>query len=192
MAWGLAAMTVAELEYIEDSSMPSWLNLTEGVFQAQVARWDTGNCNGGLRWQIWPYQNGYNTKDATSNGGLFQLSVRLARYTKNQTYSYGAYISGAAYMYSVKNGEKSKWDGTVGIEEQMSATSLFASNLIAFEHMHITTQNTSTSTAQNMSSTPTGTQGEATRSTTKVHGGNHPLRSWFGSAIALVLFSGLV
>lgn len=101
MAWGLAAITAAELEYIEDSSMPSWLNLTEGVFQAQVARWDTGNGNGGLRWQIWPYKNGYNTKDATSNGGIFQLSVRLARCTKNQTYSYGAYTSGAAYMYIV-------------------------------------------------------------------------------------------
>lgn len=58
-----------------------------------------------LQWRlalaIWPYQNGYNTKDATSNGGVFQLSVRLGRYTQNQTYSHGAYISGAAYMYSV-------------------------------------------------------------------------------------------
>lgn len=62
-----------------------------------------------LQWRlalaIWPYQNGYNTKDATSNGGVFQLSVRLGRYTQNQTYSHGAYISGAAYMYSVTNGE---------------------------------------------------------------------------------------
>lgn len=154
MAWGLAAMTAAELEYIEDSSMPSWLTLAEGVFQAQIARWDTRSCNGGLRWQIWPYQIGYNTKDAISNGGLFQLSARLARYTKNQTYSdwaekiwdwsasvpilntaewtigdaldvesdckshgdlqwtysYGAYISGAAYMYNVVSTQvKSEW-----------------------------------------------------------------------------------
>lgn len=45
MAWGLAAIIGAEPEYIEDSSMPAWLTLAEGVFQAQVARWDTGNCN---------------------------------------------------------------------------------------------------------------------------------------------------
>ncbi|OQD86937.1 hypothetical protein PENSOL_c081G03372 [Penicillium solitum] len=49
MAWGLTAIIGAEPEYIEDSSMPAWLTLAEGVFQAQVARWDTGNCNGGLR-----------------------------------------------------------------------------------------------------------------------------------------------
>lgn len=145
MAWGLAAMTAAELGYPQDTSMPSWASLAEGVFQAQVPRWDTETCRGGLRWQIFPYQAGYNVKNAISNGGLFQLSARLARYTNNQTYSewaekiwdwsansslldtetwtvsdstnvqdkcasaarlqwtwnYGAYISGAAYMYNV-------------------------------------------------------------------------------------------
>ncbi|RAL12422.1 glycoside hydrolase family 76 protein [Aspergillus homomorphus CBS 101889] len=87
MAWGLAAMTAAELGYPEDTDQTSWLTLAEGVFNTQVARWDTSNCGGGLRWQIWPYQAGYNMKNSISNGGLFQLSARLARYTNNQTYA---------------------------------------------------------------------------------------------------------
>ncbi|PYH45964.1 glycoside hydrolase family 76 protein [Aspergillus saccharolyticus JOP 1030-1] len=51
MAWGLTAMTAAELDYPQDNDEPSWLALAEG------------------------------------NGGLFQVSARLARYTKNQTAS---------------------------------------------------------------------------------------------------------
>jgi mannan endo-1,6-alpha-mannosidase len=85
--WGLAAMTAAELNYPEEDGQPSWLALAQGVFNTQVPRWDNANCGGGLRWQIWPYQAGYTTKNSISNGGLFQLSARLARYTNNQTYS---------------------------------------------------------------------------------------------------------
>ncbi|RAH86864.1 glycoside hydrolase [Aspergillus japonicus CBS 114.51] len=129
MAWGLAAMTAAELDYRQDVNQTSWLTLAEGVFNTQVARWDTGNCGGGLRWQIWPFKSGYTQKNAISNGGPFQLSARLARYTHNQTIAdstdvdngcttqgnnqwtanYGPYISGAAYMYNFTNGQTSEW-----------------------------------------------------------------------------------
>ena len=85
--WGLAAMTAAELNYPEDEGEPSWLSLAQGVFNTQVPRWDTTTCGGGLRWQIYPYQEGYGTKNSVSNGGLFQLASRLARYTNNETYS---------------------------------------------------------------------------------------------------------
>ncbi|PWY86938.1 mannan endo-1,6-alpha-mannosidase [Aspergillus heteromorphus CBS 117.55] len=84
--WGLAAMTAAELNYPEEDGQPSWLSLAQGVFNTQVPRWDTSSCQGGLRWQIWPYQAGYTTKNAISNGGLFQLAARLGRYTNNDTY----------------------------------------------------------------------------------------------------------
>jgi len=87
MNWGLAAMTAAELGYPQDSAVPSWLTLAEAVFNAQILRWDTKTCDGGLRWQLYPYQAGYAIKNAISNGGLFQLSARLFRYTNNQTYS---------------------------------------------------------------------------------------------------------
>lgn len=84
--WGLAAITAAELEFPEREGDSSWLSLAQGVFNTQVPRWDTTTCNGGLRWQIYPYQAGYMTKNAVSNGGLFHLAARLARYTGNQTY----------------------------------------------------------------------------------------------------------
>ncbi|KKK18355.1 endo mannanase, GH76 family [Aspergillus ochraceoroseus] len=84
--WGLAAMTAAELKFPEQDDQPSWLSLAQGVFNTQVPRWDTTTCKGGLRWQIWPYLAGYTTKNAISNGGLFQLAARLGRYTQNETY----------------------------------------------------------------------------------------------------------
>lgn len=85
--WGLAAITAGELNFPERDGEASWVSLAEGVFNGQVPRWDMKNCGGGLRWQIWPYQDGYNLKNAISNGGLFQLSARLALYTKNATYA---------------------------------------------------------------------------------------------------------
>lgn len=85
--WGLAAITAAEFNYPEQDGQPSWVSLAQGVFNTQYPRWDTSSCHGGMRWQIWPYQNGYLTKNAISNGGLFQLSARLALYTGNKTYA---------------------------------------------------------------------------------------------------------
>jgi mannan endo-1,6-alpha-mannosidase len=86
MFWGLAAMLAAELKF-PDTGKFSWLSLAQGVFNTQTARWDTTTCGGGLRWQIFPYQDGYTMKNSVSNGGLFQLSARLARYTNNDKYT---------------------------------------------------------------------------------------------------------
>lgn len=86
MFWGLAAMTAAELQYPEYGKY-SWLSLAQGVFNTQVDRWDPDTCGGGLRWQIWTYQAGYDLKNTISNGGLFQLAARLAYYTGNATYA---------------------------------------------------------------------------------------------------------
>ena len=66
---------------------PSWLGLAQAVFNEQVARWDTQHCGGGLRWQIFQFNKGYDYKNSISNGGFFQLAARLARYTNNQTYA---------------------------------------------------------------------------------------------------------
>ncbi|PYH49658.1 glycoside hydrolase family 76 protein [Aspergillus saccharolyticus JOP 1030-1] len=87
MFWGLAAMTAAEIDFADSTDGYSWLALAQGVYNTQVARWDTSSCGGGLRWQIWPYEAGYDMKNAISNGGLFQLAARLARYTNNDTYA---------------------------------------------------------------------------------------------------------
>ena len=56
------------------------------VFNAQAARWDAGTCGGGLRWQIFTFNKGYNYKNSLSQGGFFLLAARLAAYTGNSTY----------------------------------------------------------------------------------------------------------
>jgi mannan endo-1,6-alpha-mannosidase len=85
--WGLAAMAAAEMNFPNPpSSKPQWLALAQAVFNEQIARWDSENCGGGLRWQIFPFNNGYDYKNAISNGCLFHLAARLARYTGNSTY----------------------------------------------------------------------------------------------------------
>lgn len=56
------------------------------VFNDMAARWDTKTCQGGLRWQIFPTNNGYDVKLCSSNTRFFDLSARLARYTGNKTY----------------------------------------------------------------------------------------------------------
>jgi mannan endo-1,6-alpha-mannosidase len=61
--------------------------LAQAVFNRQAARWDDQHCNGGLRWQFNPLNNGYTEKNTISNGCFFQLAARLARYTKNDTYA---------------------------------------------------------------------------------------------------------
>lgn len=87
MFWGLAAMLAAELKFPDRPGQFSWLSLAQGVFNTQIRRWDMSTCGGGLRWQIWPYQPGYTMKNSISNGGLFQLAARLARYTNQDIYS---------------------------------------------------------------------------------------------------------
>ncbi|KAJ5378225.1 Mannan endo-1-6-alpha-mannosidase DCW1 [Penicillium cataractarum] len=87
MFWGLAAMTAAELQFADVTDGFSWLSLAQGVYNTQINRWDTTACDGGMRWQIWPYESGYTMKNAISNGGLFQLAARLARYTNDASYA---------------------------------------------------------------------------------------------------------
>lgn len=84
--WGFACMSAAEKNYPAPSGEYSWIQLTENLWNTQVYRWDTSSCGGGLRWQIFPSNKGYDYKNSISNGAFFQLSARLARFTGNQTY----------------------------------------------------------------------------------------------------------
>lgn len=86
--WALAALSAMEygFEVPAGRNATVWLDLSRAVFDSQVPRWETATCGGGLRWQIYPENQGYNYKNTISNGGLFQISARLARYTGNQTY----------------------------------------------------------------------------------------------------------
>ncbi|TVY37852.1 Mannan endo-1,6-alpha-mannosidase [Lachnellula subtilissima] len=85
--WGFATMSAAEKDYPQPTvGNYSWVQLTENLWNTQVRRWDTSTCGGGLKWQIFTFNNGYDYKNSVSNGAFFQLSARLARFTGNQTY----------------------------------------------------------------------------------------------------------
>jgi mannan endo-1,6-alpha-mannosidase len=86
--WGLAAMSAAEVNFPNPpTNQPQWLALAQAVFNTQAARWDDTSCGGGLRWQIFTFNNGYNYKNSISNGCFFNLAARLAKYTGNDTYA---------------------------------------------------------------------------------------------------------
>ncbi|KAI9656276.1 MAG: hydrolase 76 protein [Bathelium mastoideum] len=85
--WALAAMTAAERSFPVPSGQPSWLTLAENVFNDQAARWDNKTCDGGLRWQILTFNDGYDYKNALSNGLFLELAARLALFTGNRTYA---------------------------------------------------------------------------------------------------------
>jgi mannan endo-1,6-alpha-mannosidase len=89
-SWALAAMTAAEYGFpsdVLDDLNITWADIATTVFEEQAARWDEETCNGGLRWQIFAFNNGYDYKNSISNGNFFQLANRLALYTGNTTYS---------------------------------------------------------------------------------------------------------
>ena len=86
--WGMAAMSAAEQNYPNPpADQPQWLALAQAVFNSQALRWDDTSCNGGLKWQIFTFNNGYNYKNSISNGCFFNVGARLAKYTGNQTYA---------------------------------------------------------------------------------------------------------
>jgi len=86
--WGLAAMSAAENKFPDPpAGKPQWLALAQAVFNTQAIRWDNQFCNGGLRWQIFTFNTGYDYKNTISNGAFFNLAARLAVYTGNQTYA---------------------------------------------------------------------------------------------------------
>lgn len=100
--WGLAVMSAAENNFPNpEDDEPQWLGLAQAVFNTQAARWDTENCNGGLRWQIFQWNNGYDYKNSISQACFFALGARLALFTGNQTYADWA--------------EKT-WDWMIGVE----------------------------------------------------------------------------
>lgn len=86
--WGIAVMAAAEKNFTNPADdQPQWLYLAQAVFNTMASRWDTDHCGGGLRWQIFTWNNGYNYKNSVANGCLFNIAARLARYTHNETYA---------------------------------------------------------------------------------------------------------
>ncbi|OBA20789.1 defective cell wall [Metschnikowia bicuspidata var. bicuspidata NRRL YB-4993] len=85
--WGIAVMAAAEKNFSNpDDPELAWLALAQAVFNTMSARWDYDDCAGGLRWQIFQWNSGYDYKNSVLNGALFHLAARLARYTSNDSY----------------------------------------------------------------------------------------------------------
>nr|WCU24493.1 Dfg5 [Candida metapsilosis] len=82
--WGMAIMEAVERNFSNPESH-SWLEMAQAIYNTMEARWDTEHCGGGLRWQIFTWNSGYDYKNAISNGCLFHIAARLARYTGNET-----------------------------------------------------------------------------------------------------------
>ncbi|GAB7361300.1 hypothetical protein MBLNU230_g1358t2 [Neophaeotheca triangularis] len=80
-------MSAAEANFPNPpDDQPQWLTLALGVFNSQIPRWNTETCDGGLKWQIFSWNNGYNYKNTISQGCLFNIAARLGAYSGNDTY----------------------------------------------------------------------------------------------------------
>jgi mannan endo-1,6-alpha-mannosidase len=85
--WGITALMAAESGFPDPPPEdPQWLALAQAVFNLQVTRWDDTSCGGGLRWQIFAFNRGYNYKNSITQGGFFNIAARLGAFTANQTY----------------------------------------------------------------------------------------------------------
>ncbi|KAI0006835.1 glycoside hydrolase family 76 protein [Xylariaceae sp. FL0662B] len=87
--WGMSAMLAAEVKFPDPPEKePQWLGLAQAVWATQAApdRHDD-TCGGGLRWQIFPTNKGYDYKNTIANAAFFNMGARLARYTGNDTYA---------------------------------------------------------------------------------------------------------
>jgi mannan endo-1,6-alpha-mannosidase len=85
--WGMAALSAAEGNLPDlPKDQPSWLALAQAVFNTQAGRWNEKTCGGGLNWQIFPYNNGYDYKNTITAACFFNIAARLYKYTKDQKY----------------------------------------------------------------------------------------------------------
>ncbi|KAL7621135.1 hypothetical protein AAE478_008451 [Parahypoxylon ruwenzoriense] len=86
--WGMAVMSAAEYKFQNPPpDQPQWLALAQAVFNTQAVRWDQEHCNGGLRWQIFTWNNGFDYKNSISQACFFNIAARLALYTGNSSYA---------------------------------------------------------------------------------------------------------
>ncbi|KAI0457011.1 glycosyl hydrolase family 76-domain-containing protein [Xylaria acuta] len=80
--WAMAALLAAETGFAEPGVDDlKWLTLVRNVFDEQSSdarRVEKGSCAGGLRWQIAPFNNGYNYISTLANVAYANLGARLS------------------------------------------------------------------------------------------------------------------
>lgn len=85
--WAMSALTAAEYKFPNPPpDQPQWLALAQAVWNTQQLRWDTQYCQGGLRWQVFTLNKGYDYKNTPANAGFMNIGARLYAYTGNTTY----------------------------------------------------------------------------------------------------------
>ncbi|KAL2202626.1 mannan endo-1,6-alpha-mannosidase [Sarocladium strictum] len=86
--WVMSAMSAAEKGFPDPpEDEPQWVALAQAAFNEWVGRWEDEHCGGGLRWQVFRFNTGFDYKNTISNGCFFNTASRLARYTGNKTYA---------------------------------------------------------------------------------------------------------
>ncbi|KAK5632677.1 hypothetical protein RRF57_008391 [Xylaria bambusicola] len=88
--WAFAALLAAETGFRDPKpEQPQWLALAQAVFNEQTnidRRVEGGNCDWGLRWQVYRTNNGFDYINTVANACYFNIGARLHRYTDNSTY----------------------------------------------------------------------------------------------------------
>lgn len=82
--WGLTIMQAVERNFT-DPEDHSWLSMAQAIYNTMNSKWDDNTCGGGLRWQMFTWNAGYDYKNSIANGCLFQMAARLARYVGNDS-----------------------------------------------------------------------------------------------------------
>ncbi|OLL25233.1 Mannan endo-1,6-alpha-mannosidase DCW1 [Neolecta irregularis DAH-3] len=85
--WAFAALGAAESKFPDPpAGQPQWLALAQAVFNDMTTRW-TNKCGGGIPWQTFSFNSGFQYKNSISNGAFFNIAARLARYTGDSHYA---------------------------------------------------------------------------------------------------------
>ncbi|KAI1436901.1 family 76 glycoside hydrolase, partial [Xylaria sp. CBS 124048] len=89
--WGFAGLLAAETGFTDPpADQPQWLALAQAVFNEQThidRRVTGGNCDWGLRWQVYSTNNGWDYVNTVANACYFNIGARLGHYTGNTTYN---------------------------------------------------------------------------------------------------------
>ena len=140
--WGLAALHAAEAGLPEhgNDTIPTWLGLAENVLKSQLLRWNIEienektakepTCGGGLRWQIVPFNLGYNYKNSWANGCYFDLAARLGALTGNKTYT-GAATVAFEWLQSIGLIDNDTWAVYDGSHVEQNCTDINKSQFSA-------------------------------------------------------------
>lgn len=153
--WGFAVLAAAERNFpqpaaLTPSGMPSWLQLGENIWNSMIGRWNTTACGGGFAWQIFASNpNGMNYRNSVSNGGIMQLSARLAVLTGNQTYAdWAARIWDWSSTVGLVDTSFQVWDG-VGADDNCTTVNTLGFTYSAGIYLHGAAAMTNYTAAQN-------------------------------------------